>query len=490
MDCKALITGYGGDGLTRLTSPAAIPVPRRFFHEVAGSCRIRIGLILALLCGGRQLFAATPHYVFAHYMVCFATYGESIGGYQQEIREAQAAGIDGFALNVGAWDDSQPYYKNRVGLIFDAAEQLGTGFKLFFSVDFGDSTNIVQMVKAYAGRTNSFRYQGRLVLSAYGQNDVPSKGWPGVDWTNTVFPLLSAEGINVFFVPHFWPNPVQELPSFSDASNILQKYGGLLGGLFWFGAAGLPYQLAACNSNYTKALHNAGKISMASISPHYWGCAQPTLGRRYFETEGGEGLILQWDSILTNQPDWVQLTTWNDFNESTYFSPATDPGQYSANLQSPVRFCHSGYLELSKQFIAWFKSGIAPTNSADELFYFYRTHPKASAAANTNDVPVTWLIGDAQDTLFLTFYLTAPATLEVSSGMSSITNSFSTGWHNVRRPFSPGAQKLVVRRNGTPVIVAQGPDVQSQIQVYDFFPVSGFVYCKPAPPVNLRFQGN
>jgi hypothetical protein len=42
--------------------------------------------------------------VFAHYMVCIPTYGGSstVADYQREIRAAQEAGIDGFALNCSA----------------------------------------------------------------------------------------------------------------------------------------------------------------------------------------------------------------------------------------------------------------------------------------------------------------------------------------------------------------------------------------------------
>src|SRR6516162_1076653 len=100
--------------------------------------------------GAPSQTSANGHYVFAHYMVAFATYGETVEGYRREIMEAQAANIDGFALNVGAWDDVQSYYKRRVGLIYQAAEELGTGFKLFFSVDFEDPTNVVNMVESYA----------------------------------------------------------------------------------------------------------------------------------------------------------------------------------------------------------------------------------------------------------------------------------------------------------------------------------------------------
>lgn len=449
-------------------------------------------LKILVLVGAQLLFyakatvAATPHYVFAHYMVCFATYGESIAGYQREIREAQAAGIDGFALNVGAWDDVQTYYKTRVGLLYDAAEQLGTGFKLFFSVDYEDPTNIVNMVQAYAQRTNTFHYQGKVVLSSFGHNDVLSKGWVGVDWTNTVVPLLAARGINVFFIPHFWPDPVQELPNYSDAQGILRKYGTLLNGLFLFGAAGLPYQLAQCNSNYTLAAQQAGKISMASVTPHYWGCAQPTLGRRYFEFDGGEGMALQWQSIITNQPDWVEIVTWNDFNESTYVSPVGDPGQYFSGVATPRRYCHAGFLELSKRYISWYKTGQPPGIDSDALYYFYRTHPLNAAASLTNDPPVTWLLGNVRDTVYATTLLTSPAQLEIDSGTLSTTNSLPSGLSSVRTPFAPGPQKFTLWRNGTQVVSVQGPDIQTNISNYDFFPTSGFAYGKPNPPTNVR----
>src|SRR5207237_10896572 len=100
-------------------------------------------------------------------------------------------------------------------------------------------------------------------------------------------------------------------PGYSDDVNILQKYGGLLDGLFLFVAAGLPAQLTQCNSNYTRAVHQAGKIFMASVTPHYWGAAQYTVGRRYFEFDGGEGIALQWNSIIQNRPDRVAITTSN-----------------------------------------------------------------------------------------------------------------------------------------------------------------------------------
>jgi glucan endo-1,3-alpha-glucosidase len=442
-------------------------------------------LLVPLRAAG-QTNVTVPHFVFAHYMVCYPDYGESLKGYKRDIQDAQAAGIDGFALNMGAYDNVQKYYKTRVGLLFRAAEQLGTGFKLFFSVDFSGESNVVQMVEDFGNRPAMFRYQGKIVLSSYGKNDVPSVGWPGMDWTNAILGKLKTNGFPVFFIPYFFAD--HELPNYTDATNLLTKYGDILDGLFLWGAAGLPSELATCNSNYTRAVHAAGKPFMASISPHYWGNAQKTIGRRYYETDGGEGLLLQWQSIIANQPDWVEICTWNDFNESTYISPIEDPGAHFSGIQVPRRYSHKGYLEFSKRYIQWYKSGTDPGCTNDALFCFYRIHPKDLVASNTNDVPVTWRFGDLSDSVCLSAFLLAPAQLESSSGGQLRTNTLAAGLQQIRIPFAPGPQVFTLRRAGKQLASFQGPDILKNIQNYDFFPASGFAYSTPAPTplVNLR----
>jgi glucan endo-1,3-alpha-glucosidase len=443
--------------------------------------------IFVLTSVARPALASEPHYVFAHYMVCYATYGATVAGYQREIQEAQAAGIDGFVLDIGVWNDPVwTYYNSRVAQIFDAAEQLGTGFKLSFFVEFSNPTNIMNLVETYGNRANTLRYLGGIVLSSWGMNNVPTLGWVGVDWPNTVLNPLRSAGFPIFFIPHFWGPYAHELPSYSDAESILSQNGSFLQGLFLFGAAGLPYQLAQCNSNYTVAVQQAGKTFMASYTPHYWGNVQP--GRRYFETDGGEGTILQWRSIIQCQPNWVNLVTWNDFNESTYASPVQSPEQQQYGegfLAVPHRNCHSGYLELSKHYIAWYKTGKEPPINQDVLFYFYRTHPLNAVASDTNDLPVLSFAGDVADTVYNTLFLTAPAQLEIASGTNYSTNTLAAGIQSLRTPFAPGSQTFTLKRNGTTVLSVQGPPILSQITNYDFFPASGFVYAI-GPPTDLR----
>jgi len=439
-------------------------------------------------------------------MVCYATYGDfgantnaTIGGYKREIQEAQAAGIDGFALNMNDYNNpAQSFYNSRVAMIYEAAEQLGTGFKLFFSVDYSGESNIVNMVETYAHRPNSFTYNGKPVLSAYGWNDVPSAGWPGLDWTNAILGRLAKDGYQVFFVPFFFHDPVHEIPASADGLDVATKYTTIVNGLFCWTAAGLPNELAPANSNYISAVRGAGKLVMAGITPHYWGSVQYSLGRRYYETDGGEGLIMQWLSLITNQPDSVEICTWNDFNESTYISPVDNPEGYESQLQIPHRYSHKGYLELSKRYISWYKSGQQPAITNDSVYYFYRSHPKDLVASNTNDAPVGWREGDIADQIYVTTVLTSPAQVVITSGRTVTTNSVPAGISCFRTAFNPGSQSFILSRSGAAVASVQGPDILSQIQNYDFFPASGFSYgtgagtgvgtsvIQPQPPSNLH----
>jgi glucan endo-1,3-alpha-glucosidase len=449
---------------------------------------------LVLIAARQPVFSAGSHQVFAHYMVCYATYGETIQGYEREIKEAQATGIDGFILDIGVWNHPiWSYYNRRVELIYRAAELLDNGFQLSFFVEFSDPTNIVNLVETYGNRRNTLRHHGGIVLSAWGMNSVPSMGWVGLDWKNTVLDPLKKAGYSVFFIPHFWPPHAHELPGYADAESILNQDGSFLSGLFLFGAAGVPYQLTQCNSNYTVAVHGAGKTFMASYTPHYWGNQQPGNGRRYFESDGGEGTILQWNSIIQNQPDWVDLVTWNDFNESTYCSPVLNPeqSQYGEGfLATPHRYCHAAYLELSKYYIAWYKTGQEPPIDRDALFYFYRTHPKNAVASDPKDAPVTSFGGDPQDVIYSTVFLTGPAQLEIDSGGNRSTNTLAAGIQSVRTPFMPGPQLFILRRNGAVVLSEQGPPILSLITNYDFFPASGYAYGSLLPPGNLHSAGN
>jgi len=433
------------------------------------------GLLLLISLGTtRPAQASGPHYVFAHYMVCYALYGQDVQGFQQEIKDAQAAGIDGFALDAGIWNgDAAWHYRTNVEMMYEAAESLNSGFKLFFSVDMNLTNDIIQMVSAYANRPNSFYYNGQLVLSTFLEN--------GFWWTNAIFQPLRTMGIsNIFFIPFFntenepWPTP-------AGVSNVLTKY-SFINGQFEF-AGGCPSDIVFLDNVFFQGCTNFGKLFMAGAMPNYWGCNQQNVGRPFFESQGGEGIITEWNWIIQNQPDWVEITTWNDLNESTYVNPLPTPDQYYQSV--PKRYSHAGYLELTKRYISWYKTGQPPPINQDALYYYYRIHSTNCIASDTNDVPVSVFLGGVQDVIYNTVLLTAPANLEIISGTNYITNSLPAGLSNLRTPFAPGSQQFTLRRTGREVLTVQGPNVLSQITNYDYFPATGYAY-----PPNLTPPGN
>jgi glucan endo-1,3-alpha-glucosidase len=229
---------------------------------------------------------------------------------------------------------------------------------------------------------------------------------------------------------------------------------------------------------------------MAGYSPSYWGCNWPTnTGRPYYETDGGEGTIMQWQWIIANQPDWVEMVTWNDFNESTYMTPLANPNLYESGFQTPIRFSHAGYLALSRHYITWYKTGQEPAISQDALYYFYRTHSTNAVASDPNDSPVCFFPnnGPVQDDIYTTTFLTGPAQLVVASGGTLTTNAAPAGISSQRTPFAPGAQTFTLQRSGGPPLAVQGPNVLAQITNYDYFTASGFAK-RPIPPGPVQVQ--
>jgi hypothetical protein len=163
------------------------------------------------------------HHVFAHYMVCFAAQGERVQDYKREIQQAQTAGIDGFALNCGAWHN-EPHYPRRVKAIYQAAQELGTGFKLFFSVDFAGlkkhppgefGSYVLDMVKTYGHHPNQFMVDGRTVVSTFA-------GGQGIAWKKGILAPLKA-GVQHLRIPFFCGS--QHFAVCRDGKRILAKDG-------------------------------------------------------------------------------------------------------------------------------------------------------------------------------------------------------------------------------------------------------------------------
>jgi glucan endo-1,3-alpha-glucosidase len=436
--------------------------------------------------GGLPASPASPKKVFAHYMVCNRSYGNgSVEGYKQDIMDAQKMHIDGFALNVGGWDES---YKQNTERLFQAAAELGTNFKFFFSPDRCcglNETQIIEMVTKYVKHPNHYKYNNLPFLSSWGMGGgVAERDY----WKNAVLAPLQKAGNNVYFVPFLFTSDFDETPDYSKyADNFNIWWKDFINGYFYFGPVGVPTytepSILTSGEGSAKVFHDNDLTFMGSVSPYYWGEKQTSAGRRYFEYNGGEGIEAQWKSIMNIQkPEWIELVTWNDWGEGSYFSPMDDINKYwpyAGHPQLGFYKSHLGFAQLNKYYIDWYKTGFQAPIKDNNIYFFYRTHPKDLAASNDPKGPVYWRTGDLKDEIYVTTMLNGPAELRVITGGTTKTFKVPSGIAHTRIPFKTGTQIFELWKNDKRILQKQGEDINGSITEYNFNVYSGFATTQP-----------
>jgi glucan endo-1,3-alpha-glucosidase len=468
--------------------------------------------------------AQSRRMVFAHYMVTNQDYQDNSTGeakvraYMKEIQQAQAIGIDGFALNVGSWLSSgtgAEYYIAYSSQMFEAAARLNSGFKLMFSADFccgnkaSDAEDMMRRFVNYPRFASVyFRHNGKYVLTTFAGDALgmatwqkikselatganPSTGTVGSVFAPTTIAVAGAPSnapIQIFLVPAFFGAFGGELPAQSQIQSGFNTWSSIVDGLFYWGIAGVPGGSAGgypdqipSSEAYASVLHSAGKLYMAPIALQFWGSD----AARYFEYSGYQGMRDMWmNAINVTHPEWVEIITWNDFIEGTYVSPIDDPNKYQfadflvqsglPTQPGPLGYFHShvGAWALLPYFIEWYKTGFQPNIAKNSVFWAYRTQSVNDKAAS--GIPALGTLnGPIADEIYVTANVAQPGTLTVTSG--TLQNSFTlpAGSTDVQAPFIDGNPPIF---NFTPTdqncaaLIGSGTD---PIGIYTYSPASG-----------------
>lgn len=437
-----------------------------------------LAILAAALSAVFHAVSAEPadRLVFAHYMVCIPTYGgdATVADYQREIRAAQAFGIDGFALNCGGWTLREPHYKRRATRIYQAAQELGTGFKLFISADYASgltSEETLDMVESFRHHPNQLHHEGKPVLSTFGGGEKQAA------FVSKTFVGDRA----IFYVPFYYPRPAAEMPNLAQAQQVFRDFSSL-DGFFHFGAAGSPAQITESNRLLAQTWLGAGKLFMAGITPCYRG-----LGGNYrlFESDGFEGYARQWEGAIRDGATWVEIVTWNDWGEASYVAPFGGPADtvFWKGHWGPM-LSHTAFLSAGRYYVDWFKSGQPPAIREDALYYFYRTHPK-SLSGERKPGGERARPGGADrltDDVHVTAFLTAPARLTVHSGDTSRNFDLRAGVEHVAMPFAPGPQRFVLMRGDATLIDKTGEHPVSATDAWGNFNLfAGEAHALPDP---------
>jgi len=388
--------------------------------------------------------------VFAHYMLITRP---PSGDYTTDLTAAKAAGIDAFALNYGGQNTNYDQQNGYLTEFYNAANSVG--MKVFISVDTTSTPTltpqqIANFTGAFAKHPAQLYIKGAPLLSSFEQ-EAP-KGWT---WDGDVLSKIS-------------PKPLFIGCTLSNDAGSLFNAGtspGASGTFTW-----LQPKLSADEQSALDSATSAAKgthLWMASVAP--WFFKRFDANQNWAQAADQSILVDRFNHLLSLpvKPDFIELTTWNDWGESSYFGPADTANSCPTCHWSKMD--HGGFLKIVKPFITAFKSGAKsvsiPANQ-EEVFLFYRVQP-----AMTNDntgLPLPSDVSSEKDKVYAVALLNSPAQITVNSGGKTTTTTMQAGASVFGVPATWGVQTISASRNGQAIgSMKTGPEINGTVTKYN-----------------------
>ncbi|MEU7892310.1 endo-1,3-alpha-glucanase family glycosylhydrolase [Nonomuraea sp. NPDC049152] len=332
---------------------------------------------------------------------------------KKEVQTAAAAGLDGFTVDILSLTSA---HWDRLQTLIKAAEAVDPGFKIVLMPDMTSlktdaATLAASMAKLAAAKSVYRLADKRLVISPF-KAEGQSVAW----WQNFMKIMKDTHGITVAFVPVFLNFP-SNAAAYAPISYGFSNWGNRS-----------PAGQSGVASNIAKA-HGMDKIWMQPVSVQD---ERPNQGI-YDEANNTENLRLTWEKAISEDADWIQLTTWNDFSEGTQFAPSVHNG--------------GAYLDISSYYLTWLKTGKAPAIVRDTLYLTHRT--QFAAARPTSGTQSRFMAPRSgtsapRDTVEVLSFLTRNATVKASIGGAEKTYAGQAGLQAKTFPLAYGTNTASV----------------------------------------------
>lgn len=367
---------------------------------------------------------------------------------ETEVRQAAAAGIDGFYLDmlqlegdpdVRVWQTTQ--------LMMQAAAQADPGFKIILMPDLTGAMkdkSVATLAKytAQLGASPSAQRlaDGRLVVMPSAAEAHPVAWWQ--DFLDT---MANQYQMPVALVPIFIASEVDYRDAFAPISYAMSIWG-----------AGNPEWNDPTTTYPTSPRGRAAAVHALDklwVQPVRVQDERPNQGL-FSEAENTTNLRNTWQLARETNADWVQIPTWNDYSEGAQLAPSVEHG-YS-------------FLDINSYYLTWFKTGSPPRIVRDTVYLTHRKQPWAALP----QYPETKLMNlrggsPARDTVEALTFLTAPATVTISTGGRKSSCEVPAGVGVCTVPLGLGTVSAsVVRQSATvaavtsPYVVTDSPEVQ------------------------------
>lgn len=251
----------------------------------------------------------------------------TIETYREEIKMAKSAGIDGFFVS---WFND-PVSNHDLQSLLDAAQELDFKIAIYLESLLDGSVNpeiegwIRHAIGTFGSQPAYMRLNDKPVIMVYGYLAAPFADW------KTRFANLRAQGFEASYFPDS-VNPVD-----LDISTGLHRYINLD-----------KNDLEPVNAALARSVHMISreferKFFVATVSPGFNNCPYDA-GNPLDEIsrENGAFYERQFTAAINANPDWIMITSWNEFGESTHVRPSEKYGVE--------------YLEMTRFFIEKWKT--------------------------------------------------------------------------------------------------------------------------------------
>lgn len=349
---------------------------------------------------------------------------------ETEVRQAEAAGINGFSVNIMTPSSDETWWGAGVpDAMLQAAATVDPAFKIMLMPDMSAEINVLtpqelaSELAQYVSHPSVFMLpDGRLVVSPFlAENKPPS--W----WVEFISAMRDEHGVDVALVPVFL-DVVAQQDAFVSISYGMSNWGNRSPRSNSAASVGpdAPAALA-------EGVHSLGKIWMQSVS---FQDVRPSQSI-FDEAENSQNLRDTWAIAIESGSEWVQLTTWNDYSEGTSFAPSVGHGR--------------ALLDLNAYWLYWFRTGVAPTILRDTAYLIYRSQPVSAVPLNSSSSPMTLRGGSslARDIVEVVTALTDAGTVDVTVGGTTTTCEVPAGIGTCVVPLEVGSVVATVTRGST-----------------------------------------
>ncbi|MFI6477038.1 endo-1,3-alpha-glucanase family glycosylhydrolase [Nonomuraea sp. NPDC050663] len=355
-----------------------------------------------------------------------------------EVRQAIAAGIDGFTVDILSVTTSNAHWV-RVNKLIQAAEAVDPGFDIVLMPDMNglasQSSDAIADAMALLAKSDSVLRlgDGRLVISPF-KAEARTATW----WRDWIAAMNTEHGLKIALVPVFL-NFGTNKDAFAPISYGFSNWGSRN-----------PAANSSLGANIATA-HGLGKIWMQPVSVQD---ERPNQAK-YDEAANTQNLRTTWAGAIDGDADWVQLTTWNDYSENTQFAPSRNAGWT--------------YLDINAYYLTCYKLG-CPRITKDVAYVTHRVQPHAAAPTYTGQTSLMTLRSGstaARDTVEVLTMLTASSTVSVTVGTAKHTYTAPAGVSAKTFTLVPGDVSATVTRSGTVASVASPYPVTAKPYVQD-----------------------